>query len=91
MTPVERAARAAYASDWREPHHASWEEAASDMRDRYTSIAVAVVASIREPSDDQLIEAQRAMFDATQSAPPSSAIATGYKAMIDELIKVEWK
>jgi len=51
MTPLERAARAAYAADWPEPLHASWEETADDMRARYTLIVRAVLTAIREPSE----------------------------------------
>lgn len=78
---IERIARALCddtLSRWRSPialQAEPWRE--------FIPAARAVLQAIREPSVEQLIAAQRQMFNATRSAPPSSAIAIGYTAMID--------
>lgn len=48
QSPLERAARAAYTEDWPDPIHATWDETADDMRERYRGIARAVIEAIRE-------------------------------------------
>jgi hypothetical protein len=83
MSPVERAARAI---------QSAWDDG-SDVASGLPPIefteaealhlARAVLQAIGEPSDDQLIAAQRAMFAATRSTPPSHSIRTGFVAMID--------
>lgn len=75
-SPIERAARAL------EDHLVC----GTVRRGEYREAVLVVAQALREPSDEQLIDAQRAMFEATQSAPPSRAIAIGYTAMIDQMI-----
>jgi hypothetical protein len=67
----------------------SLDELEDEFRDQLIEDVKAVLGAIREPSDEQLIEAQRNMFGGTRSAPPSTAIAIGYRAMIDAALAEE--
>jgi hypothetical protein len=90
MTPLERAARALCLADGLDPDRkfksSDWSEGTAPREfawHEYLPKARAVLQAIREPSDDQLIEAQRAMFGSTHSAPLLSALTIGFQAMID--------